>query len=152
MCWSSAAARCARSPGRDLGQSSASRKSPWRLRRRPIRWRPTSSSRWASTSRGPPPDMRPPLLYAVHRFPYPPDKGDRIRTFNLLRFLSRHAAVHLACLADEPVDERALTALKRYCERVEVVPVGSRTRWLRALRSFALGKTISEGAFESPLL
>ncbi len=96
--------------------------------------------------------MRPPLLYIVHRFPYPPDKGDRIRTFNLLRFLSGHAAVHVACLADEPVDEGALATLKRYCERIEVVPIGRRTRWLRALQSFAAGKTVSEGAFESPTL
>src|SRR5256885_289156 len=46
---------------------------------------------------GPQPDV----LYVVHRFPYPPDKGDRIRAFHLLRWLSHRARVHLACLADE---------------------------------------------------
>ena len=38
---------------------------------------------------------RPNLLYVVHRTPFPPDKGDRIRAFHLLRHLSRRAAVHL---------------------------------------------------------
>src|SRR5258707_990988 len=36
---------------------------------------------------------RPDILYLVHRLPYPPDKGDRIRTFHLLRSLSKRAAV-----------------------------------------------------------
>jgi sugar transferase (PEP-CTERM/EpsH1 system associated) len=91
------------------------------------------------------------LLYLVHRLPYPPDKGDRIRSFHLLRCLSRRTAVHLACLADEPVPDDALVTLRRYCARVAVVRLGA-TRWLHALRSLALGGTITEGAFRSSAL
>ena len=58
---------------------------------------------------------RPEVLYLAHRVPYPPDKGDRIRTFHLLRSLSRRAAVHLACLADEDPDEASVAALRGYC-------------------------------------
>ena len=94
---------------------------------------------------------RPNLLYVVHRTPYPPDKGDRIRTFHLLRHLSRRAAVHLVCLADEPASEETTAALGRYCERVAVVPLG-RFRWLRAALALAGGRTITEGAFESAAL
>lgn len=94
---------------------------------------------------------RPDVLYLVHRVPYPPDKGDRIRTFHILEWLSRRAAVHLACLADEPVDEGAVAMLGRCCERVAIVPIG-RTRWARALGSFARGRTVTEGAFHSPTL
>ena len=71
---------------------------------------------------------RPDILYLVHRVPYPPDKGDRIRAFHLLRWLSERAAVHLACLADEPVGEGVAAALGRYCQRVAVVRLG---RWTR---------------------
>ncbi len=97
------------------------------------------------------PSVRRPILCLVHRVPYPPDKGDRIRAFHLLRHLSRHAAIHLACLADEPVSDETVTALGRYCERVAVFPVG-RTRWARALASLIRGNTISEGAFHVPAL
>src|SRR5262245_9929977 len=93
---------------------------------------------------------RPNLLYLVHRMPYPPDKGDRIRAFHLLRFLARRADVHLACLADEPVEGHCLEALRRLCKRVAVVPAGGWFRWVRALRSMACGRTASEGAFWSP--
>ncbi|HBI43174.1 MAG TPA: TIGR03087 family PEP-CTERM/XrtA system glycosyltransferase [Planctomycetales bacterium] len=94
---------------------------------------------------------RPDVLYVVHRTPYPPDKGDRIRAFNVLRYLSRRAAVHLAFLADEPVPEATTAALGRYCERVAAAPLGG-SRWLRAAWSLARGRTITEGAFASPLL
>jgi polysaccharide biosynthesis protein PslH len=95
---------------------------------------------------------RPAILYLVHRLPYPPDKGDRIRAFHLLKYLSRRAAVHLACLADEPVDESALTALRRQCARVSVIPLGRWSRWLRGLSSLARGRTVTEGAFDEPAM
>src|SRR5436853_7488718 len=94
----------------------------------------------------------PAVLYLAHRVPYPPDKGDRIRTFHILKWLSRRASVHLACLADEPLTGEESAALGRYCERVHVVPLTGRTRWLRVTRALALGRTATEGAFESPAL
>jgi polysaccharide biosynthesis protein PslH len=95
---------------------------------------------------------RPNVLYLVHRVPYPPDKGDRIRTYHLLRYLARRSAVHLACLADEPVPQETLTVLRGVCARLAVVPLGKRTRLLRAAGSFLRGRTISEGVFHSPAL
>jgi sugar transferase (PEP-CTERM/EpsH1 system associated) len=94
----------------------------------------------------------PSVLYLVHRLPYPPDKGDRIRAYHLLKYLSGRAAVHLACLADEPVDESAVAALRRCCARVAVVRLGRGSRWLRALASLAGGRTVTEGAFDEPAL
>ena len=36
------------------------------------------------------------LLYLCHRIPYPPNKGDKIRSFHQVRGLSERHAVHLA--------------------------------------------------------
>jgi sugar transferase (PEP-CTERM/EpsH1 system associated) len=98
------------------------------------------------------PSARSVILYLVHRVPYPPDKGDRIRAFHILRFLSRHARVHLACLADEPVGDGMLDTLRGYADRVAVFPVGGWSRWCRALGSLAWGGTVTEGAFRSRAL
>ena len=95
---------------------------------------------------------RPAILYVAHRLPYPPDKGDRIRTFHIIRSLSRRAAIHLACLADEEPDGSAVAALRRHCERVAVVRLGRASRWGRALASMARGRTATEGAFDEPAL
>jgi sugar transferase (PEP-CTERM/EpsH1 system associated) len=92
---------------------------------------------------------RPDVLYLVHRVPYPPDKGDRIRAFHILRYLSGRARVHLACLADEPVAPEAVTALRGYCARVAVVRLRGWSRWRRALASLAWGGTATEGMFSS---
>jgi sugar transferase (PEP-CTERM/EpsH1 system associated) len=94
---------------------------------------------------------RPKLLYLVHRVPHPPDKGDRIRNFHVLRHLHGRADVDVACLADEPVPESAVAALREHSRRLAVVPQDGR-RWLRALASFARGRTVTEGAFASPAL
>jgi sugar transferase (PEP-CTERM/EpsH1 system associated) len=94
----------------------------------------------------------PNLLYLVHRVPYPPDKGDRIRSFHVLRFLARRANVSLACLADEPVPDATVSALRRHCRRLAIVPLGRWSRWLRGLGSFLRGRTISEGVFLAPTL
>jgi sugar transferase (PEP-CTERM/EpsH1 system associated) len=94
--------------------------------------------------------MPPAVLYLVHRFPYPTDKGDRIRAFHILQFLSSRASVHLACLSDEPFAEASLDALRRLCARVEAVPVGRWGRRFGALAALARGRTATEGAFRSP--
>ncbi len=92
------------------------------------------------------------VLYLVHRFPYPPDKGDRIRAFHVLRFLSQHADMSVATLADEPVSPAHLAELRRYCRRLEVVPLRRWGRWAKAACCFATGRTVTEGAFASSRL
>jgi polysaccharide biosynthesis protein PslH len=93
--------------------------------------------------------VRPDVLYLAHRVPFPPDKGDRIRTFQILRWLSRRCAVHLACLADEPVDPSVTEALQSVAERVAIVKIGRWSRWSGAFLSLGLGRTATEGAFAS---
>lgn len=96
------------------------------------------------------PDARPRVLYLTHRVPFPPDKGDRIRNFHVLRQLARRARVRLAALADEPVPAETHAALDELCERVAVVPVSGKLRWVRAAASAATGGSLTEGAFAEP--
>jgi sugar transferase (PEP-CTERM/EpsH1 system associated) len=44
------------------------------------------------------------VLFLAHRVPYPPDRGDKIRSFHMLRHLAGHRRVHLAAFADDPRD------------------------------------------------
>ena len=69
----------------------------------------------------------PTVLYLTHRVPYPPDKGDRIRTYHLLRQMAKRGRVWLGCLADEPVPPETLAALTGLCERFALVPVTTGT-------------------------
>ena len=92
------------------------------------------------------------ILYLVHRTPYPPNRGHRIRSFHLLDYLAARAEVHLAFLAEATPSEETMAELQRRCARVAAVPVERRRRWLRAASRFAAGGTLTEGLFASPRL
>ena len=44
------------------------------------------------------------ILFIAHRVPFPPDRGDKIRSYNELIHLAKLAPVHLAAFADDPRD------------------------------------------------
>jgi len=95
---------------------------------------------------------KPRVLYLTHRLPHPPDKGDRIRNFHVLRELANIARVTLVSLADEPVSEDSAQKLRGLCDTLEIVPASGKRRWLRAGRSLLTGGSLSEGLFAEPAL
>ncbi|HYG29363.1 MAG TPA: TIGR03087 family PEP-CTERM/XrtA system glycosyltransferase [Allosphingosinicella sp.] len=52
------------------------------------------------------------FLFLAHRIPFPPDRGDKIRSWRMLKRLARLGRVHLACFADDEADAAHLHALR----------------------------------------
>jgi sugar transferase (PEP-CTERM/EpsH1 system associated) len=92
------------------------------------------------------------ILYLAHRIPYPPNKGDKIRSFNEIKHLSRKHDVHLACLADDPGDLKYAKDLTKYCAKVRAFPLNPRTSGIRAALSPLRVNPFSAGYFYSPAL
>jgi sugar transferase (PEP-CTERM/EpsH1 system associated) len=44
------------------------------------------------------------ILFLAHRPPFPPDRGDKIRSHHVLKALAELAPVHVGCLADNAAD------------------------------------------------
>jgi len=44
------------------------------------------------------------LLFLVHRIPYPPNKGDKIRSYNFLKGLTKDYNIHLVAFIDDAED------------------------------------------------
>lgn len=44
------------------------------------------------------------ILFLCHRIPFPPDRGDKIRSYHLLKALAEHAPVHVGTFADDDRD------------------------------------------------
>jgi sugar transferase (PEP-CTERM/EpsH1 system associated) len=61
------------------------------------------------------------ILFLSQRVPYPPNKGDKLRSFNEIKFLSQRHNISLACLADTPEDLQYKSELKDYCQSVDIV-------------------------------
>jgi len=51
------------------------------------------------------------ILFLAHRSPFPPDRGDKIRAFNVLKHLAANHRVHLVAFADDPRDLEAKDGL-----------------------------------------
>jgi len=92
------------------------------------------------------------VLMLTQRFPYPPDRGDRIRSYNLIRFLAEHFEVTLGCTTHEPVSTENLSHLRELVSDVMVGPVGKWEKYRRAALSVTAGSSITEGYFHSPSL
>lgn len=57
------------------------------------------------------PVRQPEILFLVHRAPWPPDRGDRIRSWHMFEALRQMARVHVAALVDN-ADDRAVALAK----------------------------------------
>ena len=89
------------------------------------------------------------ILVVTHRLPYPPDKGERIRSYRWLEALSSEHQVDLVTLTDRGVPEAYRGALKRCVDHlwIEQLPRG---RLIRATAgALATGKSITEAFFSS---
>jgi polysaccharide biosynthesis protein PslH len=56
--------------------------------------------------------MTPEILFLAHRIPYPPDRGDKMRSWHIMQHLGRFATVHLASFADDAADAAHLAGLR----------------------------------------
>ncbi|KAA3652559.1 MAG: TIGR03087 family PEP-CTERM/XrtA system glycosyltransferase [Proteobacteria bacterium] len=86
---------------------------------------------------------KPPLLYLVHRIPYPPNKGDKLRSFHILRHLAAHYRVFLATFVDHPDDLRHVQALDQWCAGVHAVRLNPTLGRMRSLRGLLTGEALS---------
>jgi sugar transferase (PEP-CTERM/EpsH1 system associated) len=90
------------------------------------------------------------LLFLAHRIPYPPNKGDKIRSYHELRaFAERGHEVHLLAFADDPRDLIYQAELSRLCVSAQIVPLHRGIAKLRALGSLVLNRPFSLGYFAS---
>ncbi|MBV8123407.1 MAG: TIGR03087 family PEP-CTERM/XrtA system glycosyltransferase [Paucibacter sp.] len=83
------------------------------------------------------------ILYLVHRLPYPPNKGDKVRSFHLLKHLAACHEVYLATFVDDPDDWQYLTAVSGYCADVCARPLHPLRGRMMSLAALWRGEPLS---------
>lgn len=84
------------------------------------------------------------LLYLAHRLPYPPNKGDKIRSFHLLKALASRYRVHLGTFVDAAEDRVHVDALQSYCASLYAPQINPTWRKVTALRGLLSGRALTQ--------
>ena len=92
------------------------------------------------------------LLFLAHRIPYPPDKGDKIRSFHLLQHLARRYRVHLGAFIDDARDWSHVEHVKKMCGETCFVALHAARAKLRSLAALATGEPMTLPYFRSARL
>ncbi len=83
------------------------------------------------------------ILYLVHRLPYPPNKGDKVRSYNLLKHLLKQHRVFLGTFIDAPEDAVHIDQLKEWCAGLHVSHLNPRIAKIRSLNGLLAAEPLT---------
>jgi sugar transferase (PEP-CTERM/EpsH1 system associated) len=92
------------------------------------------------------------ILFLAHRIPYPPDKGDKLRAYNIIRYLAKKHDVCLVSLYDDCSDKVYAKDLKKICQEVHIFYLHPFWARARALWSLFRGEPFTMGYFYNPAM
>lgn len=88
------------------------------------------------------------ILFLAHRVPWPPDRGDKIRSFHILKKLQSIAPVHVGTFADDVRDLECAEGERAGLASMHV-ELRDKPNWFSGLEALASGLSISQTAFGS---
>lgn len=68
-------------------------------------------------------ETKPQLVMMLSRFPFPLEKGDKLRAYYQLKFLSEHYRITLICTTDVPITTTQFNEVKRFCQTIHLIPL-----------------------------
>ena len=92
------------------------------------------------------------LIFISHRIPWPLNKGEKIRAWNLIQHLARDYRVHLGCVVDDPADMAHVAKLETVAASVGAFPIGKRSQKVRALLRARVGRPLMPDCYRSAAL
>jgi sugar transferase (PEP-CTERM/EpsH1 system associated) len=89
------------------------------------------------------------ILFLCHRIPYPPNKGDKIRSFNEIKYLSKKHNISLVFLIDNKNDRQYVDKLNKYCKTIDYDVIHPRWHRIKSLPYLFFKQPISISYFYS---
>lgn len=89
------------------------------------------------------------LLYLVHRLPFPPNKGDKISSNNMLNYFATRWRVHLGTFVDDPEDWQYVERVREKCEDSCIVGLPRRKRLTGSIQGLLTGQALSLSYYEN---
>lgn len=89
------------------------------------------------------------ILMICHRLPYPPNKGEKIRSYHELKYLAERHDLWCAALTDDEPSADEVECVRAMCRAVAVAKVRPAVAALRGALSVTVGGTFTEGYFRT---
>lgn len=93
---------------------------------------------------------KPKLAVIVSRFPYPLEKGDKLRAYHQIKELSKDYNVTLFALSDKVISNESFQQLENFCTQIHLYRL---SKWMIAVQlfiSFFLNRPFQVGYFYDP--
>lgn len=92
------------------------------------------------------------ILFLAHRMPFPPNKGDKVRSYHFLKHLATRYRVFLGTFVDDPADWQHVEAMRQLCAEVHVEAIVPWAKRARSATGFLSGEALSIPYFRSGAL
>ncbi len=89
------------------------------------------------------------ILIILPRFPYPLEKGDKLRAYHQIRTLSTNNEVYLFALSHDRVEDMSIKEMRRFCKDICVVRLSKFKGALRAVRNLFGVRSLQIGYWDS---
>jgi sugar transferase (PEP-CTERM/EpsH1 system associated) len=87
------------------------------------------------------------IFILLPRIPFPLEKGDKLRAFNQIKYLSEYHEIHLCALNDAEIHPSAIEALKPYCKSINFFYLPPSDRIIGVFLSLFNGRPFQVGYF-----
>lgn len=87
------------------------------------------------------------IAVVTSRFPYPLEKGDKLRLYFQIKYLSQHHEIILLSLRENPVSESSLKHIQSFCKSVHIFPIHKRKAQFNAIKAFFQKTPLEVGYF-----
>lgn len=92
------------------------------------------------------------LMMVLSRFPQPIDKGDKLRAYHQLKYLSKANDIYLFCVSDQDIKDSDKLHILAFCKEVHVYKVGIIRQLINMLSYAFSGMPFQAGYFYSPVI
>ena len=89
------------------------------------------------------------ILVILPRFPYPLEKGDKLRAFHQIRTLAANNEIYLFALSHRRVEEASVQELQKYCKEIRIARISRIGGVFRVLRNFFGVRSLQIGYWDS---
>ncbi|HNW67699.1 MAG TPA: glycosyltransferase [Bacteroidales bacterium] len=87
------------------------------------------------------------ILVVLPRFPYPLEKGDKLRAYHQLRVLSQFHTLYLVTLNEVSLSTVDIAHVQRYCKEIHVIQLTPFSKLIHLVRCFFSGLPLQCGYF-----